>query len=170
MEFYFLNPPVVDFEMTNLLNAPGFSALKKTVHQQVMENLKYFTVLPNKISVPFTDIAHKDFMLDMPAGMLRVHVIAGKNLPIADMALIGQGTSDPYIKLHLGAKEVRTKTKLKTVNPTWNEVFDFIVSEPEGQLLNLELYDEDLQQDDYLGNVDIDSGQVRLAGDPNSHW
>ncbi|OQV14074.1 Extended synaptotagmin-2 [Hypsibius exemplaris] len=170
VEVYFLNPPVIDFDLTNLLNAPGFLSLKQTVHQQVMDNLKQFTVLPNKISIPFTDIAHKEFLFDLPAGLIRVHVIAGKNLPVADPSLIGPGSSDPYVKIMLGAKEARTKTIFKSLNPKWDEVFDFIVSEAQGQKINFEVYDQDRQQDDFLGKFSVDSGSVRSAGDSFSHW
>ena len=70
------------------------------------------------------------------------------------------GLSDPYVKITLVTKDdkvpvddvdVRTKTKKKTLYPTWDEEFLFRVNQDEHKLV-LEVLDEDrLCRDDSHG-------------------
>lgn len=90
-----------------------------------------------------------------------------------------KGKSDPYTVLRVGNKQFKTKTIKETLNPRWNEVYEVILSNPQsigtksfqmgnsdrinicfqqfviheapGQELEVELYDEDTDADDFLG-------------------
>lgn len=69
--------------------------------------------------------------MDGPTSRLRLKVIAGHQLAKKDIF----GASDPYVRIDLNTingdftvDSVLTKTKKKTLNPTWEEEFIFRVS------------------------------------------
>jgi len=76
------------------------------------------------------------------------------------------GASDPYVKIQLidvQAAEsadnvvdcVYTKTRKKTLNPKWNEFFEFRVK-PARNALQFEVYDENrITRDDFLGQREV---------------
>ena len=57
-----------------------------------------------------------------------------------------------YIYVAVGAKEVKTRIINNTVQPVWNETFEMIVDSADGQLLYLDVFDDDPgSKDDELG-------------------
>ncbi|XP_037944287.1 E3 ubiquitin-protein ligase Nedd-4-like, partial [Teleopsis dalmanni] len=89
---------------------------------------------------------------------LRIVVINGKSLAKKDIF----GASDPYVRIDLNTingdiniDSVLTKTKKKTLNPTWNEEFVFRVKPSEHKLV-FQVFDENrLTRDDFLGMVEL---------------
>ncbi|XP_075216382.1 E3 ubiquitin-protein ligase Nedd4 isoform X2 [Lycorma delicatula] len=89
---------------------------------------------------------------------LRLRVISGHQLAKKDIF----GASDPYVRIDLNTingdqtvDSVLTKTKKKTLNPTWNEEFIFRVKPAEHKLV-LQVFDENrLTRDDFLGMVEL---------------
>eukprot|EP01012_Entosiphon_sulcatum_P049783 TRINITY_DN6847_c0_g1_i5.p2 TRINITY_DN6847_c0_g1~~TRINITY_DN6847_c0_g1_i5.p2 ORF type:complete len:244 (+),score=47.54 TRINITY_DN6847_c0_g1_i5:22-732(+) len=80
---------------------------------------------------------------------LTVQLIRATDVPVADLF-----TSDPYIIFTLGATVHRSTVKPRTLNPEWNESFEFPVSDPE-ERLSFILYDNDtFRRDDELGRID----------------
>ena len=77
------------------------------------------------------------------------------------------GYSDPYVKLSLCGKTHKSSTIKKTLNPRWNESFDFkgslrqLTSEP----LRLECWDWDFgpQRNDRLGDANVDLTPLRRS-------
>lgn len=64
---------------------------------------------------------------DFQGNTLSVTVIQAEDLPALDMG----GTSDPYVKVYLlpdKKKKFETKVHRKTLNPVFNETFQFKVS------------------------------------------
>ena len=52
----------------------------------------------------------------------------------------------------VGAKTVKTSVKSKSLSPVWNETFEMIVDSADGQLLYLDVFDDDQgSKDDELG-------------------
>eukprot|EP01102_Stenamoeba_stenopodia_P018103 TRINITY_DN6598_c0_g1_i1.p1 TRINITY_DN6598_c0_g1~~TRINITY_DN6598_c0_g1_i1.p1 ORF type:complete len:1022 (+),score=273.92 TRINITY_DN6598_c0_g1_i1:149-3214(+) len=84
---------------------------------------------------------------------LRIEVLHANDLKIADE----NGTSDPYVKMTLEGKTQKTKVIQKNLNPVWNEVFYFDIKSTIDDLTTLEvdLYDEDLLSDDFLGGFSL---------------
>ena len=83
--------------------------------------------------------------LDDPAkkgmGKMRVRLLRGEGLMAADK----DGKSDPFVKLALGGQAFTSKTIKKTLNPRWNEVFEFegVRAELASKPLELKVYDWD---------------------------
>ncbi|NXT99619.1 ESYT3 protein, partial [Buphagus erythrorhynchus] len=112
-------------------------------------------VLPNRITVPLKknmNIAHLRF--PVPQGVIRVHLLEAENLVQKDNFLGAiRGKSDPYALLRVGTVQYRSKTVSRDLNPVWNETFEFVVHEVPGQDLEVDLYDEDPDKDDFMGSL-----------------
>ncbi|CDW57006.1 ATP bind 1 and RrnaAD and FPL and C2 domain conta ining protein [Trichuris trichiura] len=150
-----------DFKMTGLgefMDMPGLTrALKFVVNSQIAN----LCVLPNEIVIPVVpniDMAISSMI--EPQGVIRVGVIAAKDLENKDSLL--KGKSDPYVRTSVGCQIHKTKTIDNDLNPVWNEQFDAIVELSSGQRLEVEVYDEDPgAQDEVLGNVELSLDHVR---------
>ncbi|XP_075161801.1 E3 ubiquitin-protein ligase Nedd4 isoform X2 [Haematobia irritans] len=89
---------------------------------------------------------------------LRIVILNGQSLAKKDIF----GASDPYVRIDLNTingdiniDSVLTKTKKKTLNPTWNEEFVFRVKPTEHKLV-FQVFDENrLTRDDFLGMVEL---------------
>uniref|UniRef100_A0A1I8PQG6 E3 ubiquitin-protein ligase n=1 Tax=Stomoxys calcitrans TaxID=35570 RepID=A0A1I8PQG6_STOCA len=89
---------------------------------------------------------------------LRIVILSGQSLAKKDIF----GASDPYVRLDLNTingdiniDSVLTKTKKKTLNPTWNEEVVFRVKPSEHKLV-FQVFDENrLTRDDFLGMVEL---------------
>ena len=74
------------------------------------------------------------------------------------------GTSDPFAELKLGSQVKKTKVAAKTLNPVWNETFDFDVAGLDS-LLSIVIYDEDKgtiygSSKEYLGSIDLPMREI----------
>ncbi|KAK1295933.1 C2 and GRAM domain-containing protein [Acorus calamus] len=87
---------------------------------------------------------------------LKVRVIEARNLPAMDL----NGLSDPYVRLHLGRYKFKTKVVKKSLNPCWDEEFNFKVDDLSEEL-SVSVLDEDKYfSDDFLGQVKVPVSQV----------
>ncbi|KAG8198820.1 hypothetical protein JTE90_007123 [Oedothorax gibbosus] len=80
--------------------------------------------------------------IDPPPYVISLKVIEAKNL----IALDANGLSDPYCKIWLKCKEndvKTTKTKKCTLNPEWNEMFQFQSVNLNRDVICFHLWDED---------------------------
>ena len=81
------------------------------------------------------------------AKTIKVVLVEGRNLPSADP----NGKSDPYVRLEFGGQKKKSKTVKKTLNPVFNETFEFEVGKSSDNTLRLLVYDWDrLVSDDFL--------------------
>ena len=87
------------------------------------------------------------------SGVLIVHLQQATGLKAGDR----NGLSDPYVKLTLGRQTKKSKTISKTLNPTWDEAFEFrgVLRELLATPLQLECYDADTFTSDFLGRADV---------------
>ncbi|XP_051261119.1 extended synaptotagmin-3 [Dicentrarchus labrax] len=162
--FFFIRCPTLQINwtgMTNLLDSPAFSSLSE---ETIMDIIASLMVLPNRMCIPLIDQVKVDQMrFPLPRGVVRVHLLEAKDLVAKDTYMMGlvKGKSDPYVKLRVGNRKFKSKTIKENLNPTWNEVYEFVVHEAPGQELELELYDEDTDKDDFLGRYNLDLGEVK---------
>ncbi|XP_066477566.1 extended synaptotagmin-3 [Tiliqua scincoides] len=145
--------------LTNLLDAPGISSLSESLLQDLIASR---LVLPNRITIPLKkniDISRLRFPI--PYGVVRVYLLEAENLVQKDNFLGAiRGKSDPYAVLRVGLTQFRSKTIQRDLNPIWNEMFEFVVYEIPGQDLEVDLYDEDPDKDDFLGSLLINLADV----------
>ncbi|KAJ8603083.1 hypothetical protein CTAYLR_006686 [Chrysophaeum taylorii] len=95
---------------------------------------------------------------------LRVRIIRAQDLRASDLS-----TSDPYVRIKCNGRTFRSRTKLRTLNPVYDEVFEVDVSDPKERLV-LELWDWDkFSADDYLGSAQIQLGAMDLTA-PRRFW
>ncbi|XP_057595541.1 extended synaptotagmin-3 isoform X4 [Hippopotamus amphibius kiboko] len=158
---FFLQKPHLQINwtgLTNLLDAPGINEVTESLLEDL---IAAHLVLPNRVTVPVKkglDVTNLRFPL--PCGVIRVHLLEAEKLAQKDSFLGIRGKSDPYAKVSIGLQHFRSRTIYKNLNPTWNEVFEFIVYEVPGQDLEVDLYDEDTDKDDFLGSLQICLGDV----------
>ena len=83
-------------------------------------------------------------------GLLRIQVHEAHNLPDVN----GNGFSDPYVTLHCEKHKQKTKVIKKTINPTWDESFEFTIADANTAELVLHIKDhETLGKNTILGIV-----------------
>ncbi|KAG7269251.1 hypothetical protein CRUP_024174 [Coryphaenoides rupestris] len=101
------------------------------------------------------------FFLKKP-GVLRIHFLEAQDLLGKDKFLGGliKGKSDPYGVIKIGNELLQSKVVHESVHPKWNEVYEVLVYEHTSQQLEIELFDEDTDKDDFLGRLVIDIVEV----------
>ncbi|NWS74290.1 ESYT3 protein, partial [Crotophaga sulcirostris] len=152
---FFMQKPHLEINwagMSNLLDVPGINVISDSL---IQDFIAARLVLPNRITVPLkknVNIAHLRFPI--PHGVIRVHLLEAENLVQKDSFLGAiRGKSDPYALLRVGTMQYRSKTVSRDLNPIWNETFEFVVHEVPGQDLEVDLYDEDPDKDDFMGSL-----------------
>ncbi|XP_038149489.1 extended synaptotagmin-2 isoform X4 [Cyprinodon tularosa] len=164
LSVFFLQKPTLDINwtgLTNMLDIPGVNGLCDGLIQDIIYS---YLVLPNRLNIPLVGEAElARIRFPIPQALLRVHFLEAQDLLGKDKFLGGliKGKSDPYGNLKLGTNDFKSKVKKETVNPKWDEVFEFLVYENSPKSLEIELFDEDPDEDDRLGGVMIDIDEVK---------
>lgn len=98
--------------------------------------------------------------------VLRLHVLEAQDLIAKDRFLGGlvKGKSDPYVKLKLAGRSFHSRVVREDLNPRWNEIFEVIVTSIPGQELEVEVFDKDLDKDDFLGRCKVSLTTVLNSG------
>ncbi|XP_035662794.1 synaptotagmin-1-like isoform X4 [Branchiostoma floridae] len=103
---------------------------------------------------------------DFQQNQMRVGVLQAKDLPGMDFS----GTSDPYVTVKIlpeKKKRFETKVHRKTLNPTFNEYFNFKdlkFSELSNKIILFLIYDFDrFSRHDLIGEVSVPLSSVDLA-------
>ncbi|CAJ0950630.1 unnamed protein product [Ranitomeya imitator] len=146
--------------LTNMLDIPGLNGVSDTIILDIISN---YLVLPNRITVPLvSDLQIAQLRFPIPKGVLRIHFIEAHDLMWKDTYMKGlvKGKSDPYGVIRIGNQVFQSKVIKENLNPKWNEVYEALIYEHPGQELEIELFDEDTDKDDFLGNLLIDLAEV----------
>jgi phosphatidylserine decarboxylase len=100
--------------------------------------------------------------------VLRVQVQKARSLAPKDKS----GTSDPYLVLTLGEAKEATSVVSKTLNPEWNQTFEFPVTTADSALLEVICWDKDRFKKDYMGEFDVVLEDVFHDGQtmPEPRW
>uniref|UniRef100_A0A8B9HD96 Extended synaptotagmin-2 n=1 Tax=Astyanax mexicanus TaxID=7994 RepID=A0A8B9HD96_ASTMX len=162
LSLFFLKKPTLDINwtgLTNMLDIPGLNGLCDGVIEDIISsNL----VLPNKITVPLVgDAQLAQLRFPIPKGVLRVHFLEAQNLLAKDKFLKGliKGKSDPYGVVKIGNQLFQSKVIKDCLNPKWNEVYEALVNDQ--QNIEIELFDEDPDEDDFLGRLTLDLNELQ---------
>ncbi|KAG7984532.1 hypothetical protein I3843_04G164700 [Carya illinoinensis] len=96
-------------------------------------------------------------------GVLSVTVISAEELPAVDLL----GKADPYVVITLKKSEMRNKTRVvnDSLNPVWNQTFDFVVEDGLHDMLILEVWDHDTFGKDYMGRCILTLTRAILEGE-----
>ncbi|KAK6777406.1 hypothetical protein RDI58_024123 [Solanum bulbocastanum] len=142
--------PRIDYTLKavggSLTALPGLSdMIEDTVNSIVTDMLEW----PHRIVVPIGGIPVDTSDLELkPQGKLTVTVMRATNLKNQEMI----GKSDPYVVVYIRPLfKFKTKTIDNNLNPVWDETFELIAEDKETQSLLLEVFDEDIGEDDRMG-------------------
>nr|CDS34911.2 hypothetical transcript [Hymenolepis microstoma] len=123
----------------------------------------YKTPIPGKISLEEIDdqiIEHYGWNMALKnrfdVGYLRVNVIAASGLVTREMS----AKCDSYCLLELINMRVQTQTVRKTLNPKWDKVFVFPVTDVHS-VLYITVFDDGKGKNEFLGRVAIPLMKVR---------
>uniref|UniRef100_A0A3P9M314 Extended synaptotagmin 2 n=1 Tax=Oryzias latipes TaxID=8090 RepID=A0A3P9M314_ORYLA len=163
LSLFFLKKPLLDINwtgLTNILDIPGLHGFSDSLIQDIICS---YLVLPNRVTVPLvSEMELAKLRFPVPKGVLRIHFLEAQDLEGKDKFLGGliMGKSDPYGVLQIGNQVFQSKTVKQTLNPKWNEVYEALVYEHSGEHLEIELFDEDPDKDDFLGSLMIDLAEL----------
>ncbi|KAM8830313.1 extended synaptotagmin-1 isoform 2-T2 [Synchiropus picturatus] len=163
---FFIRRPRLDINwtgLTNLLDIPGLHAMSDTM---IMDAIASYLVLPNRLTVPLVaDLQVAQLRSPLPRGVVRIHLLEAEDLCAKDTVIKGliEGKSDPYAVLRVGTQIFTSHTVDSNLNPQWRELYEVIVHEVPGQELEVEVFDKDPDQDDFLGRVKVDFDHVKTA-------
>jgi len=142
----------------------GLGAVKEEAHDlKEKAKAKYY----KSISVPAADLI---------TGVLKLDIIAGRNLPNVDLSLLrrSKDVSDPYVTVDTVSKGKKTARLIKTsvihddLNPTWRESFNISLCH-EADSLFFCVKDLDIVATDFMGSMSIRIEDV-LKGDEIEGW
>uniref|UniRef100_A0A8C2X9X6 Extended synaptotagmin 1 n=1 Tax=Cyclopterus lumpus TaxID=8103 RepID=A0A8C2X9X6_CYCLU len=155
---FFIRRPKLDINwtgLTNLLDIPGLNAISDTM---IMDAIASHMVLPNRLTVPLVaDLRVAQLRSPLPRGVVRIHLLEAEDLTAKDTVIKGliDGKSDPYAVLRVGTQIFTSHHVDSNLNPQWREMYEVIVHEVPGQELEVEVFDKDPDQDDFLGSVHL---------------
>uniref|UniRef100_A0AAY4ERY4 Extended synaptotagmin-like protein 1b n=1 Tax=Denticeps clupeoides TaxID=299321 RepID=A0AAY4ERY4_9TELE len=164
---FFIRRPKLDINwtgLTNLLDIPGLNVMSDTM---IMDIIASFLVLPNRLTVPLVpNLPVAQLRSPLPRGVVRIHLLEADRLAAKDNYVKGvmAGLSDPYAVVRVGPQSFTSRHQDDTLNPKWGEVYEVIVHEVPGQELEVEVYDKDPDQDDFLGRYILPSILSHVVG------
>ncbi|KAM3360575.1 synaptotagmin-5 isoform X1 [Capsicum galapagoense] len=96
-------------------------------------------------------------------GVLSVTVISADDLAPTDL----MGKADPYVVVTIKKTERKNKTRVvpESLNPVWNQTFDFVVEDGLHDMLILEVWDHDTFGKDYMGRCILTLTRVLMEGE-----
>lgn len=143
MSIYVVDSPTISFRLAGAASILDRVNLYPIIDSIIDNAVADLCLLPKRIAIPIdplTPIAR--ILRPRPRGVLTLRVLRAENLRGDDAGLPlpffrKAKTSDPYVKLQLGASRFRTPTVWKNCDPVWEKhnSFSFIVDEPVLQVL-----------------------------------
>ncbi|XP_059914703.1 extended synaptotagmin-2 isoform X2 [Gadus macrocephalus] len=163
LSVFFLKKPLLDINwtgLTNMLDIPGINGLCDSIIQDIIYG---YLVLPNRLTIPLVgDDQLAQLRFPLPQAVLRIHLLEARDLVGKDKFLGGliKGKSDPYCVVRMGNEQFQSKVVHETVHPKWNEVYEVLVYDQTVKQLEIEVFDEDTDKDDFLGRLMIDMAEL----------
>ncbi|XP_026068796.1 extended synaptotagmin-1 isoform X1 [Carassius auratus] len=114
----------------------------------------------SKSSRPQKTTPHSSFATE---GVLRIHLVEAQNLVPKDNMMRGmvKGKSDPYVKIQIGGETFKSRVIKENLSPTWNEMYEVVLTQLPGQELTLEVFDKDMDmKDDFMGRLKMNLSDI----------
>jgi len=101
----------------------------------------------------------EEMMLIKELGVLVITILQGKDMAAMD----SNGLSDPFCVVRVNnAKKFKTNVAYETLAPVWNESVSIAMPQA-GDKINLDVFDKDVFQNDFMGTVPLTVVQVKEA-------
>lgn len=163
----FINPPELELDFTGLAEVADWSVVDEAVRKIIADVLKGMLVLPQKFLVKLdteTSVveAHQE-----PLGVCRITPVRAGGFKVQNKGslLRVKDVPDVYLKIGFGAEPLwRTKTVKNTTAPEFDESRDFLLSDHD-QAVTVEVYDDDVADDDYLGTGTVTVAELLSSPD-----
>merc|ERR1711915_965407 len=97
---------------------------------------------------------------------IKVIVKKAKNLQKKGL----MGKPDPYVKITYGDYTSKSKTIKNTYKPDWSYSTNLVVSDKTAKNLLIEVYDEDIGKDDFMGQVSMDIDELLHKQNLKDQW
>lgn len=68
------------------------------------------------------------------------------------------GVPDPFVRVICGDKKFKTKVENQTLNPKWNETFDFAIADEQSTQIRFEVWNKNTFDDDLMGLYTLSVG------------
>ncbi|XP_031101963.1 synaptotagmin-4-like [Ipomoea triloba] len=148
----------------DIASIPGVSdAIETTIRDAIEDSITW----PVRIIIPILPGDYSELELK-PVGMLDVKLIQAKELTNKDLI----GKSDPFAEVFvrpLRARMKNSKVISNSLNPIWNEHFEFEVEDIATQHLTVKVYDDEgVQSSELIGCAqfplkDLEPGKVKVV-------
>ncbi|CAH9084125.1 unnamed protein product [Cuscuta epithymum] len=148
----------------DIASLPGVSdAIESTIRDAIEDSITW----PVRIIIPIIPGDYSDLDLK-PVGLLEVKLIQAKELTNKDII----GKSDPFAEVFirpLRAKMKNSKVINNSLNPIWNEHFEFEVEDVSTQHLTVKVYDDEgVQSSEFIGCAqfplkELEPGKVKVV-------
>uniref|UniRef100_A0A6I8Q5Y6 Extended synaptotagmin-3 n=2 Tax=Xenopus tropicalis TaxID=8364 RepID=A0A6I8Q5Y6_XENTR len=159
---YFPRRPDLHINWTGLAQVLELQGLHTLSDKKIMDAIAKYIVLPNHMTIPLkAGINVEDLYYKVHRNVIRIFILEAKELIAQDFLT---GKSDPYVVVHCGGRTEKTKVINRNLNPCWNEMFEMSFSDLPGQEIEFEIYDSDLEKDDFLGICQISLEEVMKEG------
>lgn len=152
-----MEKPFIDFSLKlanfDVMNLPAMqrstSDASNLLGNWIQDTVCNIVLFPKKLKI----VLNPKFEQKTSAvSLLYVTVVRCRNLLPADLS----GASDPFVEISLGTQTKCTSTKLKNLNPVYNERFDFVVENKSTDILKIRVLDrDDFSSHDSIGVIDF---------------
>ena len=107
-----------------------------------------------------------DLCVEEASGQMRLTVHRAKNLAKKGMF----GKADPYVMIKYGSEKHQSQSVKNSQNPEWQFKADLTITDSQGNMIILEVYDEDYGKDDPMGVATLDISKFSENTQFNEKW
>lgn len=121
-----MSPPNISWNFRGIFAALQADVVSRVMRQVVSDQISELLVVPNLIFLHWLD-SEADVDLEVlqfphPECVVRLCISEARDLLGSDLNYFGfNGTSDPYVSVHLGSHHWYTPQKSRTRNPKWGD-------------------------------------------------
>ncbi|XP_055341823.1 extended synaptotagmin-2-like [Paramacrobiotus metropolitanus] len=161
-QLYFLEPPQLHYEFTNFLNFLNFEAVAGVLDKTIHGILRHTMVTPHALQIYIAqNYASHDLEIDLPLGIVRIHLIDAFQLEAADL----HGVSNPYVEFTYGNEVFVSPVVEDSLSPTWNHFYQIVFHRRSERIpLTFTVFDQDPITRLPLGEGRLDLLRVQING------